>query len=236
MVVTTLGLDGLDDDGGRRVVELLDETLGLLKAALLLSGVLGSVLVERVLQAGEGSLGPVEGRDVKLVDGLAAGGGEGTEETAVETGLEGHDGQLGGTGDGVVHGRLHLLGSELNVGTATLDTPLPHESRLVCQLVRVRARLGREYLVETLGGNLQDTGLEDVGPVVLGEVAESGTVDDSASHLGRASAEKEGGVVVANRNGGNLGVAFPLSVFLYEILCHQGTHTSRRTLPSRSAR
>lgn len=98
VVVTTLGLDGLDHDGGHGVVELLDETLDLLEAALLLGGVLLDVLLQRVLQLGEGSLGPVKGGDVQLVDGLGAGGGQGTEETAVEGRLEGQDGELGEPG------------------------------------------------------------------------------------------------------------------------------------------
>lgn len=198
VVVTTLRLDGLDDDGSRRVVVLLDQTLGLLKAALLLSSVLSSVLVEWVLEVGEGSLGPIEGGDVELVDGLAASGAEGAEQTTVETSLEGHDGQLGSARHGVVHGSLHFLRSELDLGATTLHAPPPHERRLVCQFVCVRARLGREDLVQALGGNLEDAGLEDVGPVVLGEVAKSGTVDDGAGHLGGAGIAQEGSVVVTD--------------------------------------
>ena len=89
VVVATLRLNGLDDDGSRWVVEGGDDLLNLLEAALLLASVLLGVLLKRVLELREGSLGPVEGRDVELVDRLGASGREGAEETAVEATTEG---------------------------------------------------------------------------------------------------------------------------------------------------
>jgi len=52
------------------VVEFLDEALCFVKAALLFSCVFGFMLVERVLECWEGSLRPVEGGDIKFMDGL----------------------------------------------------------------------------------------------------------------------------------------------------------------------
>lgn len=207
MVVTTLRLDGLDHDGGHGVVELLDEALDLLEAALLLGGVLLDVLLQRVLQLGEGSLGPVEGGDVQLVDGLGAGGGQGTEKTAVEGRLEGQDGELGRAGALVVHGRLNLLSGELDLGATTLELAVVHEGSLVGGLVGIGTSHGSEDLVQALGGSTEDTGLQDVGPVGGGEVTQSRTVDQGGDHLLGLGHLLEVGVVVANRDGGNLSVA-----------------------------
>ena len=88
VVVTALGLDGLNNNGGDGVVEFLDDALDFLKSTLLFLSVLLGMFLEGILQVGEGSLRPVEGRDVKLVDGLAAGGGQTAEKTAVEARLE----------------------------------------------------------------------------------------------------------------------------------------------------
>ena len=43
------------------------------------------------------------------MDGLGAGGGEGTEETAVEAALEGKNGELRAAGRFVAHRRVQLL-------------------------------------------------------------------------------------------------------------------------------
>ena len=206
VVVTTLGLNGLDDDGGDGLGELLDQALRLLEAALLLGGVLRRKLVERVLEGREGGLGPVEGGDVELVDGLGAGGGQTAEEAAVEALLEGHDGHVGGTRGLVDHGRIDVGLGELGIVASTLLLALPHEGGLVCELVGVGAGLGSEDLVETLGGDGQNASLEDVGPVVLGEVAERRAVDDGRGHFGGSGCELQAGVVVAHGDRGNLGV------------------------------
>lgn len=214
VVVTTLRLDGLDDDGGRGQVPRLDELLDLCERIGLGLGVLLNVLLQRVLELGEGSLRPVEGGNVELVDGLGAGGGERAKQTAVETGLEGQDGELRSTRRLVVHGSLHLLLGKLNGRATSLLLPPPHESCLVCRLVGVGTGHGGEDLVQALGGNLEDTGLENLSPVVGGEVAECGSVDDGVDHLGALSSLDEGWVVVTDRDRGNLGVAGLESVFL----------------------
>lgn len=207
VVVSTLGLDGLDNDGGDRVVPFLDQTLGLLEAALFLLGVLLSMLFKWVLEGGERRLGPVEGRDVELVDGLTAGGGQTAKETAVESRLEGHDRQLWGAWRLVVHGSLQFLLSELLLGTSTLQLTVVHESGFVGSLVGVRSGHGGEDLVQALGGDLEDTSVQDVSPVSRGEVAQGWSVDQRGSHLGRLSDFGEMGVVVANRDRSNLSVA-----------------------------
>jgi hypothetical protein len=76
VVVATLRLNGLDNDSSRWAVETGDDLLNFFKAALLLASVLLGVLLERVLELREGGLGPVEGRDVELVDRLGASGRE----------------------------------------------------------------------------------------------------------------------------------------------------------------
>lgn len=70
VVVTALALDGLDNQSGNGELPGLDELLNLVEASLLLGGVLGLVLVKRVFESREGGLGPVEGGNVELVDGL----------------------------------------------------------------------------------------------------------------------------------------------------------------------
>lgn len=95
---------------------------------------------------------------------------------------------------------------KVDVCAASLVLALPHECRLVGELIGIGAGLAGEDLVQALGGNAQDAGLEDVGPVVLGEVAERWSVDQGGGHFGRGSSQEEGGVVVAHGNGGNLGI------------------------------
>ena len=207
VVVTALGLDGLDHDGAGWEVPRLDEVLDFVERRLLGGGVLGGVLVKRVLELGEGGLGPVEGGDVELVDGLGAGGGQRAEETAVESGLEREDGELGRTRRLVVHGGLHLSLGEVDLGATTLELATVHESRLVGNLVGVRTSESSVDIVEALGGDLENTGLEDLSPVVGGEVSEGRTVDEGVDHLGSRSSLGQVGVVVANGDGSNLSIA-----------------------------
>jgi hypothetical protein len=103
VIVTALGLDRLDNDGGGRAVEGRDDVLNLLEAALLLTGVLFGVLLKGVLELREGSLWPVKGGNVELVDGLGASAGERSKETAVEAATEGQDRHVGRAGCLVVH-------------------------------------------------------------------------------------------------------------------------------------
>lgn len=60
VVVTTLALDGLDDETSNGELPCLDELLNLVEASLLLGGVLSGILVKRVLESREGGLRPVE--------------------------------------------------------------------------------------------------------------------------------------------------------------------------------
>lgn len=102
VVVTTLRLDGLNNETSNGAVPLAHKTVDLSKASLLLGSVLLGVLGERVLESREGSLGPVEAGDIELVNGLGAGGGERTEATTVEGVGEAHNGKLGRAGLSVV--------------------------------------------------------------------------------------------------------------------------------------
>ena len=210
VVVTTLGLDGLDDDGAGWQVPRLDEVLDFVERSLLGGGVLSGVLVERVLELGESGLGPVEGGDIELVDGLGAGGGQRTKKTAVESGLEGENGELRRTGGLVVHGGLHLSFSKVDLGATTLELATVHESGLVGNLVGVRTSESSVDIVEALGGNLENTSLEDLSPVVGGEVSEGRTVDEGVDHLGSGSSLSQVRVVVTDRDRSNLSVAATL--------------------------
>ena len=139
VVVTTLGLNGLDHNSRNRVVVLLEQLLNFLQAALLLLSILLGMLLQRVFQRWEGSLRPVKGRDIQLVDGLAARRGQTAKETAVESGLEGQDGQLGRSRLLVLHGAFHILLGELNLGSPTLKLTVVHECGLVGDFVGVGA-------------------------------------------------------------------------------------------------
>lgn len=215
VVVTTLGLDRLNHDGGDRVVEGLDDVLDLLEAALLLLGILLGMLLQGVLEGRERGLGPVKGRDIKLVDGLAAGGGQTAEETAVEGLLERQDGQVRRTGGLVHHGRSGFLLGELRIGAATLTLTVVDESRLVGSLVGLRARRGSEHLVHALGGSLEETGLQDVSPVSRREVTRSRSVDQRVGHLLGLGSLLEARVVVSNRDRGNLGISAIVSFCIF---------------------
>lgn len=118
------------------------------------------------------------------MDGLGAGGRQRAEQAAVEGGLEGHDGELRRAGALVVHGRLELLLGELDVRATALLLAPPHEGSLVGGLVGVGSGHCREDLVQSWRGHLEDTGLEDVSPIVGREIAECWPVDEGAGHLG----------------------------------------------------
>jgi hypothetical protein len=206
VVVTALGLDRLDNDGGGWAVEGRDDVLNLLEAALLLTSVLLGMLLKRILELREGSLWPVKGGNIELVNGLGASAGERSKETAVEATTEGQDGHVGRAGCLVVHRGLDVLLRELGVICSTLLLSLPHESCLHGQLVGIGAGSRSEDLVEALGQSTQKTSFEDFGPVVGGEVAHGGTVDQGRHHLRAHGRLKEGRVAVANRDRGDLGV------------------------------
>ena len=205
VVVTTFGLNGLNDETSNGALPRGDEDLDLLEASLLLSSVLLNVLLKRVLESREGSLGPVEGGDIKLVNSLGSSGRERTETTAVEGVPEAHDGKLRGTRACVIEARSLVLLGPLNTLTS-LSASVEHESSLVGKLVGLGTRLSSEDVVETLGGNSHETSVEEVNPLLAGEVTDGRSVNEGRDHLGGLRSLDEGGVVVANRDGGNLSV------------------------------
>jgi len=206
VVVATLRLNGLDDNGSWRAVEGGDDLLNLFEAALLLASVLLGVLLKRILELREGSLGPVEGRNVELVDRLGASGRKGAKQTAVEAATEGQDRHVGCARRLVVHRRLNVLLGELDIVSTTLLLSLVHESRLVGKLVGVGTSSSGKDLVKTLRRSTQETSLEDLSPVVGREVAHGGTVDQCRGHLGAHGGLQQGRVAVANGDRGDLGV------------------------------
>lgn len=206
MVITTLGLDGLHDDSGNGIVEFLDQALRLLEAALLLLRILFSVFLQGILEGRERSLGPVEGRDVQFVNGLATGGRQTAKETTVEGRLERQDRQLRRTRALVEHGRRCVFLGELYLGTTTLLLTVVHERGFVCSFVRIRASESSEDLIQALGSGLQKTGLQDVRPVGRRKISESRPIDHGPDHLRRLDTFCEVGIVVSHGDGSNLGI------------------------------
>lgn len=205
MIITTLTLNRFNDDSSNRAVPVVDKLLNLLQAALLLGIVLGSILLQGVLESREGSLGPIEGRDVKLVNSLRTSSRQTSKATAVERVLEAENRKLRGARGSVVQTGVDLLVAPF--GLATLAAAVKHERGLVSQLVGLRSGLGREDVVHALRSDLHQAVLEIIMPKRGGEVAYGWTVDQSRDHLGRIGGLDEGGVVVANRDGGDLRVA-----------------------------
>jgi hypothetical protein len=122
----------------------------------------------------------------------------------VERVLEAHDGELRGARLGVLHAGVDLL--LVPVSITTLTAAVEHEGSLVGQLVGLGSGLSSENVAETLGSDLHETIAEDVDPLVGGEVANGGSVDESGDHLGGLGSLDEGVVVVANGDGGDLSV------------------------------
>ena len=118
--------------------------------------------------------------------------------------LEAHDGKLGGARLGVLHARVDLLLVPLSI--TTLAAAVEHEGGLVSQLVGLGTGLSSEDVAETLRGNLHEAVAEDIDPLVGGEVANGGSVDESGDHLGGLGGLDESVVVVANGDGGDLSV------------------------------
>ena len=100
MVVSSLGLNGLDNEGSNGTVRrasLLGVDNGLFngsKRGLLSLSVLPCVLREGVLYVRLCNDGPVEGRDVELVNGLGSSCRKRSEETAVEGAGEAQNGEI----------------------------------------------------------------------------------------------------------------------------------------------
>lgn len=96
----------------------------------------------------------------------------------MEPGFEGENRHVRGARGFVVHGGGDVFGGEVGVGAASLLLALPHEGCFVGELVGVGTGLCGEDLVEAFRCYGEDAAFEDVGPVVLREVSEGGSVDD----------------------------------------------------------
>ena len=83
----------------------------------------------------------------------------------------------------VVHGRGDLFGCEFNVGATALLTAFPHEGGFVGGFVGVGAGHCCEDLIEALWSDLEDTGFQNVCPIVLREIAKGRAIDDGAGHF-----------------------------------------------------
>ena len=94
VVVSSFGLDWFDDHRARREVVGSDYPFDIREGFGFDAGVFFDVVFEGVFEEGESGLWPVEGGDVEFVDWFRACGGEGPEESAVEGGFEGEDGEL----------------------------------------------------------------------------------------------------------------------------------------------
>jgi hypothetical protein len=137
VVVAAFGLDWLDDYGTGREMVRGDDPLDVSEGFSFNAGVFFDMVFEGVFKEGEGGLWPVESGDVELVDRLGACGGKGTEEPAMEGGLEGQDGELWCARGLVQHARCHVLFSELDVGSSSLLLAAPHKGCLICGFVCV---------------------------------------------------------------------------------------------------
>ena len=82
-----------------------------------------------------------------------------------------------------------------------------NEGGFVGGFVGVRPGHAGEDLVEAMGSDGEDPRGEDGGPSMRGEVAQRGAVDQGRGHFGGGGGVHEGGVVVADGDGGNLCVA-----------------------------
>jgi len=82
VVVSSLGLDGFDDNGagGKRVRE--DETFNICESLFFDLLVFLDVIFERVLEEREGCLWPVECWNIEFVNWLGASGGKRAEKTS----------------------------------------------------------------------------------------------------------------------------------------------------------
>jgi hypothetical protein len=204
VVVTTLGLNGLNNETCNGAMPRGHDALNFFKASLLFSRVLLDMLLERVLESRKGGLGPVEARDIELVNSLGAGGREGAETTTVERVLETHDGEFRRARFGVLKAGVDLL--LVPVSVATLATTVEHESSLVGKLVGLRSRLSSEDVAEALGGDLHKAVTENIDPLVGRKVANRRAVDESGDHFGGLGSLDQSVVVVSHRDGSNLGV------------------------------
>ncbi|KAI3477165.1 hypothetical protein L1887_61159 [Cichorium endivia] len=188
VVVTALGLDGLDDERGHGTVcraglgRVDDGLLDSRQRRLFGVGILAGILREGVLDVGPRDDGPVERGNVELVDRLGAGGGERAEETAVEGAGEAEDGQVGAAGRLVLHAALHLFGRELGL-LAPLARTVGHKGSLEGVLVGAAAAHGGEDLVEPLGTHGAQTGLDELLPVGRGKTSRGRRADRDGGDL-----------------------------------------------------
>lgn len=89
VVISALGLDGLNDHCRDRIAELIDDLLRFTQAPVLLCLILRLMRFEGVAQLREGGDRPVKGRNIQLVYRLAPCRRQTAEQAAVEARAEG---------------------------------------------------------------------------------------------------------------------------------------------------
>lgn len=85
--------------------------------------------------------------------------------------FEREDGELRSTWCLVQHARCDVLFGELDVSSSSLLLSAPHEGGLVCCLVCIGSGHSSEDLVKAFWCNRQDSSLDNISPIVLGEVS-----------------------------------------------------------------
>ena len=82
----------------------------------------------------------------------------------------------------VVHRCIDFLLCEFYFGATALLPTLPHKGSFICGFVGAGAVGGSEDLVQTLGCNFENTGFENLSPIMLWEVSKSRAIDHRTCH------------------------------------------------------
>lgn len=213
MQVASFGSDRLDHHRRDLVLALLlvraDHITHGLEGRLLCALVLLGMLLERVLDGRPIDHWPRETRDVKLVDCLRTRRAQRAKETAVESGAEGEDREVGRAGGAVGHARRQFFGGELGRATGAacaLPMAIRHERGLESGLVGATAAHGRKDLIETLWRDAQEAILDELFPFLRWEHAERHAVHGHAREQVGARHLEQVRVVVADGDARDLRV------------------------------
>lgn len=125
----------------------INNGLYLLQAPLLLCSIFLSILIQRILEAWERRLGPVEGRDIQLVNCFGSSSRQAAKSTPMESIGEAQDGKVWRARFGVIEAGRNFLGAPVNAFTSPFAA-IQHKGGLEGKLVCLRTGLCGENFVK----------------------------------------------------------------------------------------
>lgn len=114
------------------------------------------MIFQRVFETGERGLRPIEGGNIQLVNGFAAGGGKSPKKTSMKDIFEGKNRELGEPGG------LFIIAEEISseVKSTLLESAI-HERSFIRGFIGIGTGSGNKYLVQSCRCNFEQSGLKN---------------------------------------------------------------------------